>query len=128
MTDKTSPPQPIFETHALATLDRAKSIFAGRGTEYGDTWRECRFLKMAAVARELGLAIPAHYLRALATAAFADMKYWRFLGGFKDDSLVDGINYDAFLAEEMRRVTESPPVSGCPPKCVGGCSAQVREG
>ena len=97
---------PLFESHALATMDRAKATFAVRGDEYGDTWRETRFLKMQAVAKALGDNIPTEHLRALATAAFCDMKYWRFLGGFKDDSLIDGINYDAFLAEEMRQLTE----------------------
>jgi hypothetical protein len=95
---------PLFETQALATIERATSTFAGRGEEYGDTWRECRFLTMQAVAKRLGLEIPTNTLRALAAAAFVDMKYWRALGGFKDDSLVDGINYQAFLAEEMRQL------------------------
>ena len=93
---------PLFEELALATMDRAKYTFAGRGVEYGDTWREARFLIMQAVARQLDCVIKPEHFRALATAAFCDMKYWRFLGGYKDDSLVDGINYQAFLAEEMR--------------------------
>lgn len=103
--------QPLFEEYAVSTLDRAKATYAGRGLEYGDTWRQCRFLKMEAVARQLGCAINPQHFRALATAAFADMKYWRFLGGFKDDSLIDGINYDSFLAEEMRRLLPSAPAS-----------------
>lgn len=97
--------KPLFETHALATLGRATDTYVGRGSEYGDTWRECRFLKMAAVARALGYEIKPEHFRALATAAFCDMKYWRFLGGYKDDSLLDGINYDAFLAEEVKQLT-----------------------
>lgn len=104
----TPPPStvPLFETRALESFDRAKSTFVGRGDEYGDTWRECRFLKMRAVARELGLNIPDKCLRALAAAAFCDMKYWRLLGGYKDDSIIDGINYDAFLAAEMRQLKD----------------------
>jgi hypothetical protein len=98
---------PLFESHALATIERAKQTFVGRGTEYGDTWRECRFLKMRAVARALGCKIDDEHFRALATAAFCDMKYWRNLGGYKDDSLLDEMNYDGFLAEEMRLL-------GCP--------------
>jgi len=96
--------KPLFETHTLATLSRAQRIFVGRGDEYGDTWRDCAFLKMEAVARALRCEIKPEHFRALAVAAFADMKYWRFLGGFKDDHLIDGINYDAFLAEEMRQL------------------------
>lgn len=101
---------PIFESHTLTTIDRAKSTFTGRGDEYGDTWRECNFLKMKAVARALGCEINPEHFRALATAAFCDMKYWRNLGGFKDDSLIDGINYDGFLAEEMRQLTAKKPL------------------
>lgn len=95
---------PKFEENANATLERVRGTYAGRGVEYGDTWRECNYLKMRAVARALGLQIPTEAFRVLATAAFCDMKYWRMLGDFKDDSLVDGIAYDAFLAEEMRRL------------------------
>ena len=95
---------PLFESHSLSTFGRAKATFVGRGDEYGDTWRLCQFIKMKAVARELKLNIPDSCFRALATAAFADMKYWRLLGSYKEDSLIDGINYDAFLAEEMRQL------------------------
>jgi hypothetical protein len=121
----TKPATPIFESHTLTSLDRAKEIFAGRGTEYGDTWRDCQFLKMKAVAKSLGIEIDDSHYRALATAAFSDMKYWRLLGGYKDDSIIDGINYDAFLAEEMRLLTtkkywccvsecDEPSVTGSP--------------
>lgn len=96
---------PLFESHASATIERATATFAGRGKEYGDTWREARFITMQAVARQLGCVIKSEHFRALATAAFCDMKYWRGLGGYKDDSLVDGINYQAFLAEEMRCIS-----------------------
>lgn len=93
---------PLFEIRATETLARAAATFKGRGTQYGDTWQAARFLKMQAVANELGDKIDPLHFRALAAAAFADMKYWRLLGGYQDDSLLDGINYDAFLAAEMR--------------------------
>src|SRR6266536_5776236 len=100
-------PKSKFESNALATIERAKSIIVGRGNEYGDTWRDCNFLKMKAVARAMGCDIKTEHFRALATAAFCDMKYSRNLGGYKDDNLIDGINYDAFLAEEMRAILSS---------------------
>lgn len=96
--------QPLFERRALLTIKRAIETFAGRGIEYGDTWGECTFNTMKSVARKLGCQINPEHFRALATAAFIDMKYWRHLGGYKDDSMVDGINYSAFLAEEMRQL------------------------
>lgn len=95
---------PLFDENADASLARAAAIYKQRGGEYADTWRTCRFLKMKAVAKELGCEIPDEAYRALATAAFCDMKYERNAGGYKDDSIIDGINYDAFLAEEMRKL------------------------
>ena len=96
--------QPKFESNALATLDAVKATFTQRGTEYGDTWRNCQFITMKAVAGELGCQIKPEHLRALATAAFVDMKYQRSEGGYKADSLIDGIAYAAFLAEEMNEL------------------------
>lgn len=59
---------------------------------------------MIAVARELGIEIEPKHFRPLATAALVDMKYWRMMGGYKEDSIIDGINYAAFLAEDMSRL------------------------
>lgn len=92
----------LFEENALATLDRVKSTFTERGQQYGDTWRDCQWLALRAVAFQLGVAIPPECLRPLAAAVLVDVKYQRLQGGFKDDHLVDGIAYAANLAEEMR--------------------------
>lgn len=99
--------QPLFEQNANATIARVTSIFGTRGQEYGDTWGEARFVVMQAVARTLGCEIAPEHYRALATAAFVDMKYWRSLGSYKDDSMVDGVAYQSFLAEEMRKLSET---------------------
>lgn len=96
--------QPKFESNALATLQRVQDTFTRRGDEYGDTWRNCQFIVMKAVARKLGCQIKPEHFRALATAAFADMKYQRLEGGYKDDSLIDGIAYSAYLAQEMEEL------------------------
>lgn len=64
---------------------------------------------MKAVARELGYEIKPEHFRALATAAFVDMKYQRLEGGYKDDSIVDGIAYQGFLAQEMVELKEGKP-------------------
>jgi len=45
------------------------------------------------------------------------MKYWRFLGSYKDDNLIDGINYDAFLAEEVRAIAAGGGDTYRAPKC-----------
>jgi len=93
--------KPLFEERADRTLDKVRAVYAQRGGEYADTWRTCRFLAMKAVSMKLNLEIRDEYLRALATAAFVDMKYERLGGGFKDDSIIDGIAYGAFLVDEM---------------------------
>jgi hypothetical protein len=97
-------PTPLFESHTKQTIQRAIETYAGRGMEYGDTWRENQFITMKAVARELGLEIPPEFFRALATAGFVDFKYWRGLGGYKDDNIVDSMNYQGFLAQEMKEL------------------------
>lgn len=98
--------RPLFEQRATRTFDEATAVFKERGTQYSDTWRTCRFLTMKAIAKELGCSIDDRFYRALATAAFVDMKHERLMGGYKEDSLTDGINYAAFLVDEMRELSE----------------------
>jgi len=96
--------QPLFGAFAGETLERCISVFRERGTQYADTMRICQFLLMKAVARELKIDIPQEYFRVLCIAGFADMKYGRLLGGYKQDTVEDSINYHGFVAEEMRRI------------------------
>lgn len=91
----------LFAELTKPTLERCANIFNERGGQYGDTWRECQFLALKAVARELGITIIDDHCRAIALAALVDVKYIRLLGGYSDDSLIDGINYSAALAQEM---------------------------
>ena len=95
---------PLFEQRANATLAIVKNTYSSRGGEYGDTWRNCQFITMKAVARALDLQIPDSYFRALATAGFCDMKYQRLEGGWKPDSPIDGIAYSAYLVDEMNEL------------------------
>lgn len=95
---------PKFEENAHATLKRVEAVFTERGREYGDTWRNCQFLAMKAVARKFDTTIPLWLFRALATAALVDMKYQRLEGGYKDDSMIDGIAFSLYLAEEIRDI------------------------
>jgi len=96
--------KPKFEQNALATLDRVRGIFEERGGQYGDTWGECQFLVMKAIANKFGIKIDPKFYRALATAAFVDMKYARMAGGYREDNLNDGIAYQAYLTEEIRQL------------------------
>lgn len=95
---------PKFEANVIPTLDRLQATFTQRGTEYGDTWGNCQFITMKAVAKKLGYDIKPEHYRAICTAGFVDMKYQRSEGGYKDDSLIDGMAYMAFLSEEMRQL------------------------
>lgn len=97
--------RPLFEIRATNTFREAEAVFKERGQQYGDTWRTCPFLTMKSVAAGLGLQIDDRFYRALATAAFVDMKHERQQGSWKEDNLTDGINYMAFLVDEMRELT-----------------------
>ena len=96
--------KPTFETLADETLDRVRGIYAQRGTEYADTWKNPPLLAMKATAAKLGIDIPDEFYKALALAALADVKYVRLIGGYKEDSVDDGIAYSGAWAGEMRRL------------------------
>jgi hypothetical protein len=95
-------PEPLFETNANASIARVTATFGQRGTEYGDTWRNSQWLCAKAVARELGIALTTDQARKIAAGVLVDVKYQRLEGGYKDDSVIDGIAYASNLAEEMR--------------------------
>lgn len=92
----------LFESNAAATLTRVSEIYAQRGNEYADTWRNCRWLAVLATARKLGVNLSPDQCRVIAAAAMVDIKYARLEGGFKDDTVIDGIAYAANWAEEMK--------------------------
>src|SRR5574343_783317 len=94
--------QPLFNHHADATLVRVRATYAERGQQYGNTWASCQWLKLKAVARALGVEVPDHAVRAIALGVLGDVKDQRNQGGYKDDSTVDEIAYNAVLAEEMQ--------------------------
>jgi hypothetical protein len=95
--------KPLFETLADATLDKVRDTYAQRGQEYSDTWASVRFVQMEATAKALGLKISQEQCRSLALAALVDIKYWRSLGGYKEDNTIDGIAYAAAHASDMRK-------------------------
>lgn len=102
----------LFAQRADATLKRCKEIYSNRGDQYGDTWRDCQWLKLKAILFTMfGMKPTVSQCRAMALASLADVKYSRFLGGYNEDHVIDGINYDAALAEEMREIYKeaSPP-------------------
>lgn len=100
-----SPDTGLFPTHACASLSRVFDTFAERSSQYGDTWRDCQHLTLRAVYKKLtGYQLDPQFCRALAAAVMVDVKHQRNEGGYKDDTIIDGIAYSAFLAEEMRKL------------------------
>lgn len=98
--------QPQFEHHALASIGRVTATFGQRGTEYGDTWKECQWLALKAICRKYGLTVPEDLWKPIAAAVLCDVKYARLSGGYKDDSIIDGIAYNALLANVVKEVDE----------------------
>jgi hypothetical protein len=108
--------KPLFAHHADATLERVQATYQERGDQYGDTLKDCQWLKLRAVGRRFGIEIPPDLALALGVAAWCDVKYQRNQGGYKDDSIIDGIAYDAVLAgvvAEMDKKVTPPTPSGC---------------
>jgi hypothetical protein len=96
---------PLFQQRAEASIAKCKELYTRRGDQYGDTWRDCNWLKLRAILFTMfGMKPSITQCRAMGLAAFADMKYWRHLGGYAEDHQLDGINYDAALASEMREI------------------------
>lgn len=95
---------PTFTRLADVTLDRCKATYQERGQQYADTWAKPPLLALRAVLRELGYGYNEKHLKAIVLAALVDVKYVRLMGGYKDDSIIDGINYAAVLAQEMREI------------------------
>jgi hypothetical protein len=107
--------KPLFAHHADATLERVQATYQERGDQYGDTLKDCQWLKLRAVGRRFGVEIPPDLALALGVAAWCDVKYQRNQGGYKDDSIIDGIAYDAVLAgvvAEMDKKVTPPTPSG----------------
>lgn len=98
--------QQLFELNATRTINRVAQTFQQRGNEYADTWRHGQWLAMKATAERIGLNLDQDECRMLAAAALVDVKYARLMGGYKDDTVIDGIAYAANWAEEMRAFDE----------------------
>lgn len=96
---------PLFEKRVTATLASCTDTFRSRGDQYGDTWAHCQHLALRAVLFQMfGLKPTPTQCRAMAAASLVDVKYQRLEGGYGPDHLIDGINYQAFLHDEMIEV------------------------
>jgi hypothetical protein len=101
--------KPTFETFAAATIERATGTYTQRGQEYKDSWAAPATNMLDAVCSKLGVNIPEESKRAIMLAVLVDVKYNRLVGGYKDDTVIDMINYELVLAEAMQRMTGTVP-------------------
>jgi hypothetical protein len=110
--------EPLFNSACKKRLNKAIEIVDQRGQQYGDTLRDCQWLIFKSVYKTISgyphELITSEYARALAIAALCDIKYQRFQGGWNEDNIDDGINYQSILPEMIElaiKSYESPEVS-----------------
>jgi hypothetical protein len=113
-------PKPTVSTHAFnravdSTLNRCLLISNQRGGEYQDTWSEANlrtaFLDatLRGISEQQGhhgtdvelIALTPAEKRLLIVAAMVDVKLSRMIGPWKDDTVLDAINYLAAYAAWM---------------------------
>lgn len=103
--------EPLFTSALKKRLNKAIEIVDQRGKQYGDTLKDCQWLVMRAVYDELYCYISKwtsdEFFRSLAIAALCDIKYQRFQGGWNEDNIDDGINYQAILPEMIELAIQS---------------------
>ena len=111
--------EPRFTRALNRGLGILRPVFEQRSIEYGDTMEECRWLTMKSVAIAMGIDINNDEARILFLAGQDDMKYWRQLGGFNADNLIDRMAYDAALVGELGLagfINGHQQATGAPPK------------
>ena len=95
-----------FDTAVDEILTESLDITKQRGDEYGDTWADDNLMTTFTqrTLRDFGMWDPTpEQCRLILLAALIDVKDSRMLGGYKEDSLVDGINYRAVYAAMRRK-------------------------
>lgn len=90
-----------FESNMRASWKEVDATVLQRAGEYADTWSDCQWLKVKAIAKRFGLELSTEMARALAAGALCDVKYQRNQGGYKRDSFLDGVAYDLNAMEEV---------------------------
>lgn len=105
--------RPKFAEWSIPVLQESIDLLNERGAQYGDTYKTCQFLHFKAVAKLLGVALPAspEITRALSLAALSDIKYERQGGAYKSDNVKDGINYlaamDGAVQEALKTIKKT---------------------
>ncbi len=105
-------PKQAFNLAADATFAEAQAIHGQRGTEYSDSWAlgnvHAPVLKMSL--REIfGFDPTPEELRVIMAASLVDVKDSRYLGGWKKDTALDGLNYRAAHAAWLTEYLDAKP-------------------
>lgn len=103
MVDTQQSPQGRFERSADAGHEQVRAVYHQRGGEYSDTLETNDWLAFRALAKKLlGVEVSKDQARLLSLASLVDVKYERLAGGWKDDSLTDGLAYGSALLGELK--------------------------
>lgn len=105
MNEKQAAQDPRFTRALNQGFAVLRPVFEERSRQYGDTMEECRWLTMLSAAEAIGIKLEPWQARILFLAGQDDMKYWRQLGGFKFDSLLDRLAYCGALIGELDQAT-----------------------
>lgn len=101
----------LFDELVAEGLEAAEKVCGQRGAEYGDSYAHNRCVTLNAVkqARKSAIADQTSQQWDLAEelAAMVDIKFCRLEGGYKDDTLLDLINYVAALKAHMLRLSHA---------------------
>jgi hypothetical protein len=101
MNEKETAQEPRFTRALNQGMAVLRPVFEERSRQYGDTMEECRWLTMLSAAQAMGLKLEPWQARILFLAGQDDMKYWRQLGGFRADSILDRLAYCGALIGEL---------------------------
>lgn len=94
----------LFQRMADETLAQVKATYAQRGLEYEDGYAVMDPLALQATLKRIGVPeLHREQLMAVIAAALVDVKYWRLMGGYKEDTAVDGIAYTALWVGLMKQ-------------------------
>jgi len=117
---------PVFEESAAATARKCSDIYTQRGGEYKDTWalEHQTHTFLDAVLDEAGsdyfpVKLPDDLKRLMKLADLIDVKEDRMLGGYKEDTLVDGVNYRLVFADLMDQFRRTPKMTTIRPQLEG---------
>ena len=105
--------KPWFNNATETMSGEVAAVMAERGGQNGDSWKDNQQLAMKAVKREIDIhgskITDNQNYRLLALAALVDIKYQRLMGGYKEDTPIDMVNYLYGLAYAVREMKTVKP-------------------